>query len=263
MLYEQIIAEREKLGKELQILTAKMQHYPDGELLCAKNGKYTKCYLLKCNGSKPVYIPKENRQFIENLAAKKYYSLRIHELTQEIKILDNCLSKYKKIKIKSPSLLEESSCYKKFLNPLFHSSSDALNQWLSSDYEHNPAHPEHLIYKTFSGQYVRSKSEVIIANSLYINRIPFRYECGITFDNISFYPDFTILHPKTLEIFYWEHFGMMDNYSYCDGAFNKLKVYSNHDILPGINLITTYETQKHPIDSDQIQKLINDYFPST
>ena len=111
-----------------------------------------------------------------------------------------------------------------------------------------------------SGQKVRSKSEVIIANTLYINKIPYRYECGIHLEDILLFPDFTILHPKTMELFYWEHFGMMNNNAYSENAFNKLKIYGNHGIIPSINLITTYETQYYPIDSEKINQLINEYF---
>lgn len=111
-----------------------------------------------------------------------------------------------------------------------------------------------------AGHNVRSKSEVIIANALFMNKIPYRYECGLRFEELVFYPDFTICHPQTLEIKYWEHFGMMNNPAYCENAFNKLKVYGNHGIIPSINLITTYETQKNPINSEQIQQIIFDYF---
>ena len=77
-------------------------------------------------------------------------------------------------------------------------------------YEKNPKYPEHLIHKTVSGIYVRSKSESMIALQLYTEKIPFRYECALQLGETTLYPDFTILHPKTGEIFYWEHFGMMD-----------------------------------------------------
>ena len=260
MIYNQILSERERLYKQLQTLKTLVKSYPDGDLLCAKNGKYAKCYLLNNDGSCPTYIPKGNQQLVESLAAKKYYTLQISELTKEIAVLDKCLTQYKKIRIKSEALLDESSCYKKFLRPIICTTSDKINQWLSANHEHNLSHPEHLIHKTMSGIYVRSKSEVIIANALYTNNIPFLYECGLSLNDTLIFPDFTICHPNTLEIFYWEHFGLMDSKSYCDSTFTKLKHYSNHGIIPDINLITTYETQNHPIDSEKIHKIIQNFF---
>ena len=57
---------------------------------------------------------------------------------------------------------------------------------------------------------MRSKSEAMIAMSLYVQKIPYRYECELKLGSITLFPDFTIRHPETGEIFYWEHFGMMD-----------------------------------------------------
>lgn len=95
---------------------------------------------------------------------------------------------------------------------------------------------------------------------LFTNHIPYRYECLLPLGDISFYPDFTILNPSTRQIIYWEHFGMMDVPTYSDNAFNKLKQFSYYGIIPGINLITTYETKQHPIDSGKIMQLVTTYF---
>lgn len=77
---------------------------------------------------------------------------------------------------------------------------------------------------------------------------------------MCFYPDFTIRHPQTGKIIYWEHFGMMDNPSYCTKTFNKLNAYASQGIIPTINLITTYETQSYPINSASIQQIVYEYF---
>jgi len=60
----------------------------------------------------------------------------------------------------------------------------------------------------------RYKSEVFIDMALFTNNIPFRYECALELGHSTLYPDFTIRHPKTGEICYWEHFGLMDDPSY-------------------------------------------------
>ena len=88
----------------------------------------------------------------------------------------------------------------------------------------------------------------------------FRYECALQLDQIIIYPDFTIKHPRTSELFYWEHFGLMDNPSYAQNVPNKLRTYISNGIIPGINLITTYETQANPLSVEAIQKLVEYYF---
>ena len=76
--------------------------------------------------------------------------------------------------------------------------------------------------------------------------IPYRYECALELDEFITYPDFTIMHPITVKLFYWEHFGLMDDPHYCQKHFLKLQNYISHGIIPSINLITTYETKSPP-----------------
>ncbi|MDD3339427.1 MAG: ATPase [Lachnospiraceae bacterium] len=258
MIRKQLEVMKNELLAQSQILEKKLLAYPEGNLLCAGNGNYVKWY--KSSKSAPVYIPKKQRNIAETLAAKKYYSLQLEELSREIAYLNNCLECYNEHEIKSSTLLDESSRYQELLISYFNHFPDEYQQWLNEEYEHNTAYPEYLIHKCLAGHKVRSKSEVIIANALFSSGIPYRYECGLRFDDLQFFPDFTILHPQTLKKFYWEHFGMMDRQEYCDKTFNKLKIYGSHGIIPSVNLITTYETQTHPIDSENIQRLVQEYF---
>lgn len=103
---------------------------------------------------------------------------------------------------------------------------------------------------------VRSKSESLIAVSLAQHQIPFRYECLLDINGQILYPDFTIMHPISQKIFYWEHFGMMDNFNYAKETLCKLQLYCENNIIPGKNLITTYETSSSPLCYDTIEKYI-------
>ena len=67
------------------------------------------------------------------------------------------------------------------------------------------------------------------------------------------------MHQKSGELIYWEHFGMMDDPVYSKNAFSKLKLYVANDIVPNINLITTYETKDFPLDTKQINDMISLY----
>ena len=101
---------------------------------------------------------------------------------------------------------------------------------------------------------------MIIANALYMNRIPYRYECELVLGDVTLYPDFTILHPDTSEVYYWEHFGMMSQSAYREKTVQKLKLYGEHQIFPFHQLITTYESESVSLDSEMIQKVIEMYF---
>lgn len=117
-----------------------------------------------------------------------------------------------------------------------------------------------LLHKTISGNLVRSKSESLIDMLLYTHKIPFRYKCALQLGDITLYPNFTIRHPYTGHIFYWEHFGRMDDPTYCKNTYNKLQLYSSHRIIPSIHLITTYETQEYPLSTHTVEKVIQQYF---
>lgn len=180
---------------------------------------------------------------------------------QELTLIDKFLSKYQPNTAKSETLLKDEAFLKLFsLN--YSNLSNDCQKWMEEEYIQYTKYPEQLQHKCLSGEYVRSKSEVIIANTLFTNHIPYRYECLLSLGASSFYPDFTILDPSNLQVTYWEHFGMMDIPSYSDNAFNKLKHFAHFGIIPGINLITTYETAQHPIDSEQILQLVTTHFIS-
>lgn len=70
----------------------------------------------------------------------------------------------------------------------------------------------------------------------------------------------TILHPKTEQLYYWEHFGLMDSPGYCQNAFSKQQLYAAHGILPSVHLLTTYENQAYPLNTELVEKMIYYYF---
>lgn len=92
-----------------------------------------------------------------------------------------------------------------------------------------------------------------------MNGIPFRYECELQLGEITVYPDFTIMDPKTGKIYYWEHFGMIDDPSYARSAMIKIQSYIANRIYPTIQLIMTYETKMNPLDTESIEKTIQHY----
>ena len=144
--------------------------------------------------------------------------------------------------------------------PAFTPHDKALHDWSIAPYTKNPTHPEQLIHKCISGHFVRSKSEALIDTYLCMHNIPYRYECILQLGDSVLYPDFTIKHPSTGDIYYWEHFGLMDNKKYAHNSCFKLELYTSHNIIPSIQLITTYETKEHPLSSETIEKIIEHYF---
>lgn len=240
-----------KLKKQLEIL-------PEGKLVCNLNGPNSKWF--QSDGHNKVYIPKRNRALAEKLAVKKYLSFLLEDLTHEKIAIGFYLRHHSNYEPKAEKLLTESSEIQNLLSPYFSPLSKELDDWMKSPYEHNLKHLEHLNHKISATEYVRSKSEAMIAKVLKQNKIPYRYECKLILDEIEMYPDFTIRHPRTGEYFYWEHFGLLDKPDYVKRMHSKMKHYTDNNIMPGINLITTYETRDNPLSFELVEVLIKYYF---
>lgn len=253
-----------KLQAQRDYLRHKLSTFPEGELSIQKNGSYHR-WIIKTE-EKKTYCPKSNRSLAELMALKKYYSLLLLEVEEELSLLNSYKNKFSSAScstdLSASDLLSEASPYYELLQTHFAKNKlpVSVQKWCAEVYETNSSHPENLIHTTLAGHKVRSKSEVIIANLLYTNGIPYRYEAALILNEMTIYPDFTILHPTSQQLFYWEHFGMMDKNNYCDAACNKLKSYCYNGIYPSMQLITTYETGKVPIRSEQVQQIISQYF---
>jgi predicted nuclease of restriction endonuclease-like RecB superfamily len=98
---------------------------------------------------------------------------------------------------------------------------------------------EGLIYKTLKGSLVRSKSEVIIANLLFLSGIEYDYEKLRKCPNKNIIPDFTIITMSKKEII-WEHLGKNTD-NYFENNSEKIYNYIKCGFMPGINLFFSNE----------------------
>lgn len=257
MIYERIQQEYNSICNRISCIQKELQTLPDGKLICSHQTHSSKWYVS--DGHQRTYIPKSNRSLAEQLAQKKYLSLLLKDLENEKTALTYYLRHHSPTG-KAEQILTEPSEYKQLLLPYFTPLSQELANWMNSPYEKNTNHPDTLIYNGTSNNYLRSKSEVLIDMLLHSHNIPYRYECALYLGQSIIYPDFTIRHPHTGEIYYWEHFGLMDNPGYIENTASKIKTYANHGIIPGIRLITTYETKNYPLNPEIVEKYIEYYF---
>lgn len=258
MIYERVLRERQKLETKINSLQRQLEELPDGKLICSGNGKYYKWY--RTDGHKKIYIPKKERNLAEKLALKKYLSLQLKNLLHEKNAIDFYLRHHDSGAYQMEQSLINSPGYNELLFSSFKPLSHELSEWMNSPYEKNNKYPEKLNYRTYSGNYVRSKSEAIIEMFLCKYKIPFRYECALQLGEVHIFPDFTIRHPKTGELYYWEHFGLMDDLSYIKNTTSKIQLYASNGIIPTIQLITTYETKENPLNTEMVEKIVQDYF---
>lgn len=256
MYYDQIMASCNNLDSIIDQCEKRIASLPVGEISCGHNGKYVSWFVTE-NG-KQRYLRKKDRDLAKKLAEAKYCSTLVKDLKKEREEFGKLLEKYAALKNEAENFLKPDSPYYELLGNeklLFD-----VHQWQNVDYERNAYHPEQLIFTTQSGIRVRSKSEVLIESALSMNHIPYHYEEVLHIGDRIYIPDFTILHPRTQEIYYWEHFGIMDDPEYSKSAFSKMKDYNENGITPSINLIITCETHNNPLTTDKINKTIEEYF---
>ena len=202
-----MLAEQQRIQKEKERVQKQIFKLPAGTIFCFQNGSSVKWY--KKDGKQRQYLPKSKRKYAEQLAVKKYLLLRMKELIQEERAVDQ-------LSCHIIGNLCRSRCWQpgrahtaELLAPYFQPESSDLQSWMESPYEQNRKYPEQKIYGTSAGIHVRSKSESMIVYLLHDYKIPFRYESELELGQVTVYPDFTIRHPKTGKLFLWEHLGMV------------------------------------------------------
>lgn len=257
-IYKEMQKEKERLDKKIAQVQQELITLPEGKLICAQGKNCFKWYIS--DGHHKTYLPKKERALAQQLAYKKYLTCLSEELEQEKTAVEFYLRHCPQKDKKSTFLLKDHPGYQELLLSHFKPLSKELSEWMESPYQKNENYPEYLIHETVDGNLVRSKSEAMIYQALYSCKVPFRYECALSVGGVIYYPDFTIRHPKTGRVYYWEHFGRMDDEKYSQKVFSKLNFLNMHGITPGIQLITTYENVKNPLRQSEIAEIIEKYF---
>ena len=246
-----------RLKKERAQYIKQIKKMPQGHIECSKNGKSYKW--RQCLEGKRLYIPKSNEELAVKLVYKGYLENRIRDIDDEIKALTAYRKEYDEDKSKLKEYISNPEI-SRLLAKIFTPKEEAFKIWQNEPYDKSTEYPERLVHRCLSKDMVRSKSEMMIDDALFRHGIPYRYECRLQLDGIVIYPDFTIKHPKTGEIIFWEHYGLIDNAEYARKHNVKMRTYIENGIYPTINLIATYETSAHPLDAVEIEKIIEKYF---
>lgn len=215
---------------------------------CIQYIKYTKT-------GKRQHISKKDPDLV-NIVQSTYDQMLSRFIDKERRLLHSFLSFYKNKTVDNlynslnparKSLVVSHVINKdKFIQQWISLKAPSINTYQKNDYN-----------ATFQGEQVRSKSEVLIADRLEKFKIPYRYEFPLTLKNgKTIFPDFTILHPQTLQTYYLEHFGMVDDSYYANSMVRKLNDYAKNGIFPGKQLIVTFETKDSPLNTQNVEALL-------
>lgn len=256
-----IIYERKnELEKACSLLKSEIEKSPKGCLRISASRGSTQ-YYHKTTSKNPVvkYIPKSDINLVYLLAQKNYDQKLMKELNKELDEINQFCNNYHPEDIQK--VYDNFNIHRKALiTPIILSDKDYIEQWENIEYEHMGFREETPEYYTAKGERVRSKSEIIIADTLHRMKIPYRYEYPVIMSGIgTVHVDFYCLNVRTREEFVWEHFGMMDDDIYSNGAIGKLEKYMLNDYWPGLNFIATFESSEHPLSTKIIEACIKKY----
>ena len=267
----QLAFQIEKRLADLQkILAAKKKSYekaPQGRIRISQNGGHPEYYLVTETGSlRGKYLPHSQETLARQLAQKDYDVRLIKQLQKEIDTLQNYLKHAGGGR--AISELYDSLCpaRRALITPVTLTDEQYAANWQEVSWAGRPFSPDTPLLLTANGERVRSKSEIIIADTLFRHKIPYRYEYPLQVhrtsgsgDTITLHPDFFCLNTRTRTELYWEHFGRMDDPDYSANAAGKLRLYIENGILPGRNLIITMETKTEPPTAQVLEKLIAEF----
>ena len=216
-------------------------------------------YYLTSETSNNKLLCKDDQPLIEAIIQKQYYEKVLKVSKQESKALSNALAHYpQKTAEDIYSTLSEER--QKFVKPIIPTTEQFVKEWQDKPYKPKEFKEGTPIFETLRGERVRSKSEQIIADRLYVNGIPYKYECPLKINNKVIHPDFTILRISDRKELYHEHLGKTDDEKYQNDNVPRLNNYILGGYLLGDTLFLSFESSTTPLDVRVIDRMIQEHY---
>ena len=235
--------------------------YPEGTLRIARKGHrfqyYHRTDPSDLNG---IYIPVRDVNLARGLAQKDYDRRARQAVDQEIKAIQKYLNNTPDITVEEVyENLNEAR--RELVIPAIDTDEMLISRWKQVQYRGKPFGPDDPVLFTAGGLRVRSRIELIIANYLDQEGIPYRYEWPVQLWNGRIvYPDFLILNVRKRKEVIFEHFGMMDDPGYAEVFVAKINDYQMSGYYQGVNLVMTWETRERPLDMRLLKTISDQYF---
>ena len=260
LLLDKLRKRRNELRKIIKKTEASVKRAPDGILKCGRR-KNTLEYYWKAPGAvRYCYIPKKNRKFAAALAQKSYDEKVLRLAKQEEELISKLIKTCEADAI--DAAYEKCPEGRKLLiEPVRPSDDEFREEWNKQPscllgFGENDSE-----FYTMRGERVRSKSEVLIANTLYGYGVDYLFECKILLPGYgTANPDFFVLDIKNRRTIIWEHLGKMGDPAYVERNLRKINGYLKLGYIIGETLILTFESESQPISTAVIENTVKHYF---
>lgn len=261
MINAELQKRAEKLEKMRSKLIARLAKAPEGKLRVNKKSGHLQYYHRTSKADRTGrYLNAEEGRLIVQLAQKDNDERELKAIEKELEAIRSYFAKYPAVS------LEEvygklTPARRALVTPGVETDEMFLERWKKryhTDESFSKGRPE---YVTERGELVRSKSEVIIANTL--NRMlgTYCYEPAVTLPGRgTVHPDFAVPNLKRRTTIFIEHQGKMGDPEYANTAVLKQNSYILSGIYPGDQLFFTMETEEVPLNTQVLELVIRKAF---
>ncbi len=255
--------EKKELERTIKEVERRLQNKSIGFLRIAQKKNHVEYYYKSGKSDdKEKYLRKSDIQLAHDIAQRDYDINILKNAKERIRIIDTFLKKYGNTDLEKV-YQRMHPCRRKLILTDIIPDEEFVERWVAVKYEGKQFADNEQIIFTEKGERVRSKSEKIIADKLYMMGIPYRYEYPLLLkEGIKIYPDFTVLRMPQREEVYLEHFGMMDDSDYVNTVMYKLDTYEKNEIYLGHRLLITHETSRAPLNTKALEGIIKEMFVS-
>lgn len=255
------------LKKEQRFLNEarqELKNLPEGTLQ-RRTKPYGTEYYMRKDGIQ-LYIPKDRHHLVNDLKRRRVLEKAENIAKENIKAMERLLREYTpldfdKIERDLPQSYRD-------LEPVKPDFAPGNKKYFGEKGQHftqseNPYMREKLVNSTYFGLKTRSKSEAIIAETLYRAGFSVYYEKKVVlYDEFgkqkTVYMDFVIPLAESYHVG-WEHNGLLDDDTYMQRSVEKLRLYHLNGIYQPKNLIITADKPGGGLDNDFIECLVQNY----
>lgn len=234
---------------------------PSGSLRMSKEkeGVFRYYRIRKKGDTVGTYINSSEKALINKLAQKGYDIKVLRELKAEEKQIETLLKLlnennpakvYEKLSLSRMQLVMPFDKLQKEL---------IIKHWKQQSVETQPFGEYESVITNKKGVRVKSKSERMLSDAFDDYGIPYIYGPKHIVEGRTYYLDFKLLNPRTLDEYAHEHFGMMDDANYIGRNIQKLRAYMRNGFVLGKNFLITMETSQAPLNYDEVRYMIEQY----
>lgn len=230
-------------------------------------GKPQWFHVTNVENPKGCYISESKVKLARALAQKGYDENVLSVAIRDMASIEQFLKDFSEV----DSIFEAMHSGRQALvNPVRLPDKLYVENWTKVKYSGRSFMADAPVLNTARGERVRSKSEVIIADTLFRMKIPYRYEyphrmrvapngSKASEKSLLFYPDFTCLNVRTRREFVWEHFGLVDDAEYAKQMVLKMENFAKNGYFPGDGLIASMESAETPLSTNMVELLVRKY----